>query len=224
MQLIGQKRELLGKKVKYLRNDRQLPSAIFGKGKESISISVNSLDFAKVFSEAGETSVIDLVIDGASHPVLVKDVQVHHITGAPIHVGFYEVNLLEKINANIPVEIINEEENELVKSGEALVLTLVHEIEVEALPTDLPDKFEVDALKLVDMDAVITTKDLVFDRAKVEITDLEEDEVIAKLDYAQMLEEEEPEVVDEAAAIAGIEALAEKPEVEGEEGEKEEEK
>jgi len=222
MQLTGQKREILGKKVKHLRDERLLPAVIFGKGLESLSITVNYIDYIKVFEKHGETSVFDIVVDGKKHPVLIKEVQDHHITGDPIHVGFYEVDLTEKINANIPIEVINEEENELVKAGEALVLTLFNEIEVEALPNDLPEKFVVDALGLVDMDSVITIADLEYDREKVEITAVEAEEIVAKLDYAQMAEEEEEEEeVDEADAIAGIEATEEKEEGDDDGDEKE---
>ncbi|OGC45399.1 hypothetical protein A2V49_02360 [candidate division WWE3 bacterium RBG_19FT_COMBO_34_6] len=224
MELIGKKREIFGKKTKNLRFERLIPAAIFGKNLEPLSITINYNDFVKVYQESGETSLIDLMVDGKKHPVLVKEVQIHHITSSPIHVGFYEVNLKEKITAEIPVEIINEDQNNMIKSGEALVLLRMNEIEVKALPTDFPDSFEIDATLLVDMNSEITVKDLSYDREKVEIFDLEPDEVVAKLEPAQMQEEEEEEQpVEEAEAIAGLEALSEKPAEEGEEGEEEKE-
>lgn len=220
MQLIGEKREIIGKKAQTLRDNNLLPGVIFGKGLESIPITVNYNDFVKVFKQAGETSVIDLMIDGEKHPVLVKEMDSHHVTSKPIHIGFYEVDLTQKTRANIPVEIINEEQNPLVKSDEGIVLLLLNEVEVEALPTDLPEKFVVDVSGLEDMDSAITISELGYDRDKVEIMDLEPDEIVVKMDYAQMLEEEEEEEeIDEAEAIAGIEATEEKDEEEGEEGE-----
>ena len=215
MELNGQKREILGKKVKDIRYEGDIPCVIFGKGIDSVPITVNYNDFVKVFKEAGETSVIDLNVNGDKYPVLVKEMQFHHITSKPIHVGFYKVDMTQKLTANIPVEIINEEQNELVTSGEALVLTLLQEIEVEALPSDLPESFVLDASKLIDMDSTITVADLGYDREKVEIVGAEEDEVVAKLDYAQMLEEEEEEV-DEAELMADIEATGEKEDGEDE--------
>ena len=223
MELIGQKREILGKKTKILREDKLLPAVIFGKGLESLSITVGYNDFIKTFKKVGETSVFDIVVDNNKHPVLVKDVQLHHITSEPIHVGFYEVDLKEKINANIPVEIINEEENALVKSGDALILLLLNEIEVAALPTDLPENFTIDAIKLADMDSTVLVSDLEYDREKVEIVGIEPEEIVVKLDFARMLEEEEEEV-DEAEAMADIEATEEKEPEEGEEEGKEKEK
>jgi large subunit ribosomal protein L25 len=222
MELVGQKREILGKKTKFLREDRLLPAVIFGKGLESLSITIKYNDFVKVFKEAGETSVFDILVDGKKHPVLVKDVQVHHVTSKPIHVGFYEVNLTEKLNANIPVEVINEEENTLVKNGEAIILVLLNEIEVEALPTDLPENFTIDAIKLADMDSTVLVSDLEYNKEKVEIVGIEPEEIVVKLDYAQMLEEEEEEEIDEAEALAGIEATEEKEPEEEEEGQEKE--
>ena len=212
MELAGQKREIFGKKLKNVRQERLLPAVIFGKGLESLPIVVDYNDFVKVFEEMGETQVFDINLDdGEKHPVLVKEMQLDPISSKPIHIGFYEVNLKEKITANIPVEIENDEENELVKAGEAIVLTLMNEIVVEALPNDLPEKFVVDAIKLEDMDSTITIADMEYDREKVEIVGVEADEIVAKLDYAQMLEEEEEEEeIDEAEAIAGLEATGEK--------------
>ena len=223
MELVGQKRKILGKKTQILRDEKLLPAVIFGKGLESLSITVGYNDFVKTFKEVGETSVFDIVVEDKKHPVLVKDIQLHHITSEPIHIGFYEVDLKQKINANIPVEIVNEEENSLVKSGDALVLVLLNEIEVEALPTDLPENFTIDAVGLENMDSTVLVSDLKYDREKVEIIGIEPEEIVVKLDYSQMLEEEEEEV-DEAEAMADIEATEEKEPEEGEEGEKKEKK
>ncbi len=220
MELTGQKRQVFRKKTKSLRESRLIPAVIFGKGLESLPITVSHNDFTKIFEGAGETQVIDLVIEGDKHPVLVKDVQEHHITSQPVHIGFYEVNLKEKTRANIPVEVINEEKNELVKNGEAMILLLLNEVEVEALPTDLPEKFAVDAAELQDIDSSITITDLKYDREKVEILNQEPEEIVVKLDYAQMLEEEEEEEIDEAEALADIEATEEKEPSEEDEKEK----
>ena len=215
MELIAEKREIFGKKTKHLRDDRKLPAVIFGKGLESISVSVDFNNYVKVFNEAGETSVIDLMVGGKKHPVLVKDVQYHHINNHPVHVGFYEVDLKQKITAQVPVEVINEEQNELIKGGEFLILTLLDEIEVECLPTDIPHEFIVDATKLVSEDSVITIGDLAYDKSKVEIVGLESDELVAKLDYAVMAEEVEEEKT-EAELMEGVEAIEEKDVEEGE--------
>ena len=224
MELIAQKREKFGKKTESLRKQRQLPAVMFAKGIDSVPVTLDYISFVKVYNEAGETSLVDLVIDGKKEAVLVKDVQLDPVSMVPIHVGFHKVNLKEKITAEIPVEVIGEEENELVKSGEALVLVLLNEITVEALPMDLPSAFVVDVSKITEIGEGVTVGDLQYDRSNVEIVDNEDDEDVVKLDYAQMAEVEEEVPVSEEEAIEGIEATAEGEKEEGEEGEEQEKK
>jgi len=192
MELIAQKREKFGKKTNSLRKQRQLPAVMFAKGIDSVSITLDHNSFVKIFNEAGETSLVDLVID---------------VSMSPIHVGFHKVNLKEKITAEIPVEVIGEEENELVKSGQALVLVLLNEIAVEALPTDFPSAFVIDVSKITEVGEAVTVGDLQYDREKVEVLDYDDDEQVVKLDYAVMAEVEEE--VSEEEAIEGIEATEE---------------
>ncbi|KKS16981.1 MAG: 50S ribosomal protein L25 [candidate division WWE3 bacterium GW2011_GWA1_41_8] len=207
MELIAQKREKFGKKTNSLRKQRQLPAVMFAKGIDSVSITLDHNSFVKIFNEAGETSLVDLVIDGKNEKVLVKDVQLDPVSMSPIHVGFHKVNLKEKITAEIPVEVIGEEENELVKSGQALVLVLLNEIAVEALPTDFPSAFVIDVSKITEVGEAVTVGDLQYDREKVEVLDYDDDEQVVKLDYAVMAEVEEE--VSEEEAIEGIEATEE---------------
>lgn len=221
MEIIAEKRQNKGKQNKRLRKERKIPAAVYGQGMDTDSLTIDLNNFIKVYKEAGETTLIDLKYNGTNEKVLVKEVQVNPISLEPIHVSFHKVNLKEKISANVPVEVIGEEDSPIVKSGEGLVLVLHSEIEVEALPTDLPSEFTVDVSKLTEVGAGITVGELAYDREKVEIVDLEEDEIIVKIDYAEMLEEEETEVSEEEL-IAGVEATEEKPESE-EEGEGEEE-
>lgn len=209
MEIIATKRTEQGRKAKQLRKDRKIPVVMFGPDIESEALTIGLNEFVKVYREAGETQVIYVNVDGKKTPVLVKEVQYEPISDAIIHVSFYNVNLKEKTTAEIPVEVINEEGNPLIKSGEAMILVLITEITVEALPMDLPHAFEIDAATLKDYEHSITLNDLVFDRSKVELSGYEDlTEAVVKLERAQM-EEEVEEVVDEAAAIEGIEATAE---------------
>lgn len=218
MELNAQKREKTGKAVKSLRHEGLLPAVIFGKGLESANITINKNDFIKTYNEAGETTLIDIKLEGdGTEKVLVKDVTYEPVSGAISHVGFYKPNLKEKTSAYIPVEVVGEEANALIKSGEAVILTLMDEIEVEALPTDLPHKFEIDVTNLSELGSGVTVAELNYDKSKVEILDLEPDTMVLKLDYAQSLETEEEAEVSEEEALAKIEATEEKKE-EAEEG------
>ncbi|MFA6981706.1 MAG: 50S ribosomal protein L25 [Patescibacteria group bacterium] len=217
MELIAEKREILGKGSKKLRAQRKIPAVMFAKDIDSVPITLGAHDFEKVFSEAGETSLIDLKIDGKKESVLVREVQYHPVSDQVIHISFFKVDLKEKISAEIPVEIVGEQSNELVKSGEALVLTLLNEITVEALPMDLPSEFTVDISNITEIGTGVTVGQLSYDRSKVEIMGLEADEMVVRLDVAEMAEVEEPEVSEEEL-VEGIEATKETAAEEGEEG------
>lgn len=216
MQLNAKKRQEFGKENRKLRRERSIPGVVFGKGLDSIPITLNVNDFVKVYTTAGETNLVDLKIDGSIEKVLIKEVQFHPVSSSILHVNFHKVNLKEKVTASIPVEIEGEEENALVKSGEALVFAVFNEIEIEALPTDLPDAFIVNVKDLAEIGAGITIAALNYDRSKVEILDHEEDDLVVKLDYA-VTQEELAEEKTEAELLEQIEVTGEKPESEDEE-------
>ena len=209
MELIAQTRERLGKKAAQLRKERKIPAVIFGKGIDSAVIEVDEVAFGKVFAEAGETSVVDVVVGKEKTPALIKEMQFDPVRGNPIHIGFYKVDLTKKVTANVPVEVVGEEENGMVKSGEAIIIAVLSEIEVEALPNDLPHAFEVNIAELSEIGTGITVGELKYDREKVTVEGVEPDEFVVKLDYAQTEGEEEEGEVSEAEAMAGVEATEE---------------
>jgi large subunit ribosomal protein L25 len=219
MELNSQKREQRGKKVKVIRRGLDIPAVVFGNEIESTPITVNLFDFEKLFKKTGETSLIDLKVEKYNYKVLVNDIQHHPVTGKPIHVSFYKPNLKEKTEVEVPVEIIGEEENDQLKSGTAVLLVLLHEVKVKALPTDLPEKFVVDVSKLENMGDHITVSQLEYDKEKVEIVDSEPDEMVVKIDSPEM-ETEEETTVTEAEAIEKMEATAEAKDEEEEEDKK----
>jgi large subunit ribosomal protein L25 len=224
MEIIAEKREETGKKAKSLRNKGRVPAVVFGPGMESENISLGRTEFSRIFKEAGETTLIDLKVSGGEeHKVLVKEIQYDPLSLDYQHIGLYKPNLTEVISADIPVEVEGEEENELLKSGGALLLTLLDEIEVKALPTDLPSAFVVNVSGLQEVGDGFTVGELEYDKEKVEIVGIEEDTLLAKLDYAEMEEEPEEEVSEEDA-LADIEATEETAVDEEEDESKEETK
>src|SRR5690348_2488290 len=144
----AQQRKITGHKVKALRKKGIIPANIYGKDVKSLAIEVNAKEFREVFKKAGETNIIYIDEGKAEKPVLVHNVQVHPATDEILHIDFRQVNLKEKVTAQIPVELTGESPAE--KGGIGTVVLLVQELEVEALPADLPDKFEVDAANLTE--------------------------------------------------------------------------
>ena len=103
-------RKVIGRKVKNLRKDDILPANVYGKKVKSLPIQVAEKDFLSVYSEARETSIIDLTVEGEkkARPVLVANLQLDHVTDRPLHVDFRQVILTEKTTATIPVELTGE--------------------------------------------------------------------------------------------------------------------
>ena len=221
MQISARPRTELGKKTKKIRREKRIPAVVFGPDIDSIPLSVDYKEFVDTYIEAGETSLVDLALEGEKTPfkVLISDVQLNPVDYKALHVRFFKVNLKEKTEVGVPVEIINDDVIPLVKSGEALVLTQLSEVTVSALPSELPKEFIVDVSSLVEIGDSIKISDLSFDREKVEIVGHEDDDIVAILDYAQSEEEEEEEAeVSEEELIAGVEATEEKEASEEDEG------
>jgi len=170
--LDAQVRKITGRKTKKLRLEGILPANVFGKKITSLALQLKLNDFKKAFDEAGETSLLNLKIADEKgkveeRPVLISNVQKNPVSDEFIHVDFHQVDLKEKVTAPIPVELTGEAPAE--KQGIGTVVHYLNEIEVEALPTDLPEKFVVDVSNLTEVDQAIYVKDLEYEKEKVEI-------------------------------------------------------
>ena len=194
--LQAEKRKILGRKVKQLRKKGLLPASVYGKGIKSLPIQLEVKTASKVLSQAGETGLVDLVIKGEKEKrtVLLKNPQYDPITDQLIHLDFHQVKLTEKVSVAIPVEISGEAP--AVDKGGILV-TVLDEIEVEALPTDLPEKIIVDVSKLEEIDQAITVADLAIDRKKIEVK-VSDDQVVVKVEPPAKEEEKPAETAAEA--------------------------
>lgn len=167
--LSGKIRTVVGKKVKTLRAGNELPATVYGKSIKPVTISVTLSDFQKLYSEAGETGLIELTIEKRIHPVLIHAVQLHPVTRAILHLEFHEVDLKEKVHADVPVEYVGEPQ--AIKDKLGVLLTIIDHIEVEALPTNLPEKITIDITHLAAVDEKITVHDLVVPSDVSVITD-----------------------------------------------------
>lgn len=195
--LKAEKREVLGKKVKALRRSGKIPAVVFERGKNSDHVSVDSLPLDKAWAAAGKHHVIQLEVDGLKRMTLIKDVAFDPVKGTLTHVAFHAIKQNEKVEAQIPVEIVGEVPAE--KVGFFLVRPLM-EVEVKALPGDLPDKLEVSGEGLAEVGDSVTVADLKVP-ANIEIM-TEPDRPLAMVEESR----------------ADIEAEAEEEVAEGEEG------
>jgi len=185
-------RTISGRKVKNLRKDGILPGNVSGKKIKSESVQVNFKEFEKVYKEVGETGLLTLEIGKEEKPVLVHNLQVNPVSDVPVHVDFLQVDLKEKVEAEVPVELTGESPAE--KQAIGTVVQHLNEVKVEALPTDLPEKFIVDVSELVEVDQAIFVKDLKVDRSKVDIKN-DGEEIVVKVEPPQKEEVIETPIV-----------------------------
>ncbi|MCL5733660.1 MAG: 50S ribosomal protein L25 [Patescibacteria group bacterium] len=158
MDLKADIRNKLGKSVKGIRKEGQIPAELYGKGVENVHLSVSAKDFKKVFKEAGENAVVNILIGDAKHSALIQDVSRDSITGDPVNIDFYQVRMDEKVKVRIPLEFIGEAP--AVKEQGGLLNKTMLDVEVEALPSDLPHSFKVSLDALKDINSSIYIKDL----------------------------------------------------------------
>lgn len=160
LKLSVEKRTLTGRKVKRLRRENNIPANIFGKKVKSLAVQVKNSDIVKVYQEAGETSLIDLSVDQDKQvrPVLISNVHKDPVTDDFLHVDFHQVDLTKKVSATISLELIGE--SPAVKEQSAVINSAFLEVEVEALPADLPEKIEIDISTLKEIGNSIFVKDI----------------------------------------------------------------
>ncbi len=202
MELKASVRQTLGKHSRRLVREGKLPAVVYGHNAEPTPLVLDRLEFQKVFVKSGRTHLVDLVVDGdRTEKVLVREVQTHPRRIGPIHVDFYQVNLEEKIQVEVPIHTTGE--SAAVKRGDADVLQPMHALRVECLPSDIPEAFEVDLAPLDEIDAEIRVSEL---KIPSNVTVLDEpDELVLKIvkKREMKVEEEIP------AAAAGVPAEGE---------------
>lgn len=159
LELKSKKREILGKKVKTLRNQGLVPAVVYGGKEGSIPLVLELKEFKKIFKHAGETTLIKLFIDDTNWKnVLIHDSSRDSVTDEIKHIDFYEVKMDEKIAAKIPL-IFTGNAPAISDLGGVLVKAM-QELEIRALPADLPHEIEVDISPLKTFDDNILVKDM----------------------------------------------------------------
>jgi len=187
-------RSEFGKKTKKLRKEGMLPGILYGpKIEKAMPLSLKYDDFSQVYKEAGESSLIELRVEDRENVVLIRDAVIHPLTQRFIHSDFYQVPMDEKITITIPITVSGEAP--AVKDEGAVLIRNTYDIEVSALPRDLPKEVVADLSSLKHIDDSILVKDLaVSDGVTFEV---EEDLVIASVSAPaeEKIIEETPEEV-----------------------------
>jgi len=211
------KRDVRGKQVNALRRAGQLPAVIYGRRTEPVSISLDAHAAGLALSKVGSSSLITVDVEGKEYPALVRERQRDFVKGTLKHVDFLAVSLTETIRADVRIEVTGV--SPAVKDLNAVLVTGLHAISVECLPTDLPDHIDVDISGLAQVGDGVHVRDLKISEKVQILTD--PDEMIAVTTYAK------EEAAEEVAAPVEGEVVAEaeggEPELSVERGKKEEE-
>ena len=141
-----------------LRKEGKFPAVFYGKKEASTPITISYTDFIKAWKKAGESTVITLSGDGIDVESLIQDVDLHPVTGRAIHADFYVFEKGKKIEVGVPLEFVGVAP--AVKDLGGILVKVLHQLEVKALPKDLPHTIAVDISSLVDFKSVIHAKDL----------------------------------------------------------------
>lgn len=210
MELAVQKRDVKTN-PNTLRHEGVLPAVVYGRSEVATPISVDRKVFEKLFKTAGESTVITLIGLDATKQALIQEVEVHPVTGVAIHADFYAIEKGQTVTVSVPFEF--DGVSPAVKELGGILTKVMHELEMEVDPTELPHAIHVDVSKLVTLEDQIKIKDLTLPTsAKISI---DQDEVVALITVAK-------EEVEEVAPmdLSAIETSVErgKKEEEGVEG------
>jgi large subunit ribosomal protein L25 len=158
LELNAQTRKDTGRKLKTLREKGFIPAVVYGPGHKPVSIQVGYNDFKKAFEEAGESTLIKLKVDEHIKNVLIHDVSINPMDEKFVHVDFYQVVMDKTIKTHVP--LVFEGEAPAVKGLDGVLIKNVTELEIEALPKDLPHEIKVDISYLDSFDKHVRIKDL----------------------------------------------------------------
>jgi len=212
--LKAEKRDVIGKQVKAMRRAGKLPAVIYGRRTDPINVSLDAHIASLVLGRLTSSSLVTIDLDGTEYPALVREKQRDYIKNRLLHVDFLAVSLNESIRATVSLNFVGA--SAAVKDFNAVLVQNLESLEVECLPTDLPERVDVDITPLARPGDGIRVRDVKISD-KVHILN-DPDTMVAVATFAK--------VEEEVAAVPGGEGVTPvegEPELAVERGKKEEE-
>ena len=194
------KRTVVGKQVKALRRQSLLPGVVYGYKVDSTPIQMDAHEANLLIPRLTSSSIVTIELDGKKIPALVRERQKNYIKGILTHVDFQAVSLTEKIRTMVSIHLHGVAP--AVKDYNAVIVTNMNELEVEALPQNLPERIELDISGLTEVGSAIHVRDVVLAKEVEVLSDLDEVIVIATGTAIEEASEEgaegaaEPELVE----------------------------
>ena len=208
------KRDVVGKQVKALRRAGKLPAVIYGRHTEPVNINLDAHTASLSLGKLTPSSLVTIIVDGTEYPSLVREKQRDYIKNRLLHVDFLAVSMTELLRTNVNVHFVGV--SPAVKDFNAVLVKNLEELEVECLPTDLPESIEVDISAMTKPGEGIRVRDVqISDKIRI-LND--SDTMVAVATFAK--------VEEEAAAVPGAEAVTPtgaEPELSVDRGKKEDE-
>ncbi|HEY32591.1 MAG TPA: 50S ribosomal protein L25 [Dehalococcoidia bacterium] len=214
IELHASKRDVLGKKVRFLRRQGITPVHVFGHGIESLALQCDTANLQRVLARSGQTRIINLKIDDEKSPrtVMAREVQQDILKGSLLHVDFYQVKMTEAIEVDVPIVLVGEAP--ALKNKENMLAQELNELSIECLPANIPNSIEVDVTSLTEPDDAIRVRDIVPGEGVTILNDPEA--MLARITVQREIIEEVPEAVEvaeeEAEAVEAEEEEAKRSE------------
>lgn len=157
--LEANKREVIGKQVRQLRAQGRIPAVVYGPQREPVHIVVDWPKLRSVLADAGSTHLVEVKVGNDSYTTLIREVDRHPIRHEVVlHVDFYAVNLQATLVTSVPIVLLND-----AKTASRLNVQVIHEaltVEVECLPTSIPEQIQLDVAVLKKAGDSLTVGDL----------------------------------------------------------------
>lgn len=181
-----------------LRAEGKIPAVVYGHGMDPLTVSVDRRELRQALSgAAGLNTILDLTIDGAVYPTLIKDIQRHPVKRNVQHIDFIQVNLNEEIVVSVPIHL--EGEAKAVASGNGLIDLAMQDLEVRTTPRNIPDSIIIDVTDMT-MESVIRVEDIPLPSGVV--AEAEAEAVVVTVLVTRTAASEAQEAADEAAAAS----------------------
>lgn len=196
IELKAAKREVLGKKVRFLRRQGITPTHLFGHGIDSMALQCDAAELQQVLARAGKTRLVNLKIakERKTRTIIIREVQAELRTGKSLHVDFYQVQMAEQVKMEVPIALIGEAP--ALKSKENMLAQELNTLSIECLPAEIPASIELDITSLTESDQALRVKDLELDEG-ISILN-EPEQIVARISTrpVERIEEVEVEIVE----------------------------
>ena len=197
-------REVLGKKVKQLRRAGTVPVHFYGPGIDSRSLQCEQKQLLRALARAGTTNPVNLSVsgEGGERLAFAREIQWGPIRGELLHVDFLAVSATERVSAQVPINLEGESPGARETGG--AVAQVLYNLDVEALPLEIPNEIVIDLSVLVDANSVVRAGDLSLDSNVTMLTD--PDSMVVRVDAGRLAVADEEEAAEEAEAAEAEEA------------------